>query len=86
MAPLEVLEHFGQLPRGRLGLEPKHSFDNMIRPCLIGRIEIPGLSRRLKRSDDYSGGIWAKVQRLAIQKLGLNQCGHPIFCTMTSRC
>ena len=38
VAAFEVLQHFGQLPRGGFGLEPKNPVDDMVglRPCRSG--------------------------------------------------
>ena len=71
----EVLEHFGELPRGGSGLEPKNPADDMVGPGLIGRVEVSGLSRRLEGSDDDPGRIWTQMQDLAVQELGLRQSG-----------
>ena len=75
MTTLEVLEHFGQLPRGSPGLESKHPVDDMVGPGLIGRVEVSGFSRRLEGSDDDPGRIRAQMQDLAVQESGLRQRG-----------
>jgi hypothetical protein len=61
VAALEIFQHLGQLPGGRLGLELKNPVDNMIGPSLIGWVEVAGFSRRLKRSDDDPRRIRTKV-------------------------
>ena len=71
----EVLEHFGELPRGSPRLEPKNPADDMVGPGLIGRVEVSGLSRRSEGSDDDPGRIRAQMQDLAVQELGLRQGG-----------
>ena len=62
MAAFEVFEHFGQLLRGSLGIEPKHPVDDMIGPGLVGRVEVSGFSRRLEGPDDDPGRIRAQIQ------------------------
>ena len=71
----EVLEHFGQLPRGGPGLEPKNPADDMVGPGLVRRVEVSGFGRRLEGSDDDPGRIGAQMQGLAVQESGLRQGG-----------
>ena len=69
----EIFEHFGQLLRGSLGLEPKNPVDDMVGPGLVGRVEVSGFSRRFEGPDDDPGRIRAQMQGLAVQELGLGQ-------------
>jgi hypothetical protein len=71
----EVLEHFSQLSRGDSGLEPKNPANDVVGPGLVGRVEVPGLSRGLEGSDDDPGRIWTQMQDLAVQESGLRQSG-----------
>ena len=72
---LEVLEHFGELPRGSPGLEPKNPADDMVGPSLIGRVEVSRFSRRPEGPDDDPGWVGAQMQDLALQDWGLRQGG-----------
>ena len=69
----EVLKHLVQKPRGVLGVEPKHPVDNMIGTDLVGRIEVPWLSRRLEGPDYDPGRIRAQIKALTVQEFGLGQ-------------
>ena len=60
MTALEIFEHIAELSRGRFGIKPKHPFDNMVGPDLVGWIEIARLSRRLEGPDDDPGRIRAE--------------------------
>ena len=71
VTPLEVLQHLGQLPRGNPRVEPNDSVDDMVRPRLIGRIEVSGLRRRLEGPDDDPGRIGTQMQCLAIRRIGI---------------
>ena len=75
MAPLKILEDLCQLTRSGLIVKGKDPIDDMIGPGLVCRIEIARLGRRLKWPDDHSCRIWAQMQRLAVQELGLMQRG-----------
>ena len=55
MTAFEVLQHVAQLLRCGIRIEPQHSIDDMVRPGLVGRIEVSRLSRRFERPDDDSG-------------------------------
>ena len=57
----EIFEHVAQLLCSSFGIEPKNPADDMVRPGLIGRIEVSRFSRRLERSDDDSGWIRAQI-------------------------
>jgi hypothetical protein len=76
----EIFEHVAQLSCGRIGIEPKDPLDDMVGPRLIGRVEIPGLSRRPERSDDDPGRIRAQIQVLTVQESGVRQeCPLGVF-------
>ena len=70
VAPLEILEHIGQLAGRRLGIERQDPVDDVIRPCLVGGIEITRFGRRFEWAHHDSRGIGAQIQRLAVEKLG----------------
>ena len=69
----EIFEHVVQLLCGSVGIEPKNPFDDMIGPRLVGRVEIPGLSRRPEGPDDDPGRVRAKVDVLAVQESEVRQ-------------
>lgn len=73
VAALEVFEHLAQLLRGRFGIEPKHSLNDMIGADLVGRVEVARLSRRFEGPDDDPGRIRAQIEALAIHEFGLGQ-------------
>lgn len=50
MATIEIVEHFTQLSRGCAGLEAKNPGDDIIGPCLVGRVEIPWFRGRFEGS------------------------------------
>ena len=47
----------------------------MVGPGLVGRIEVSRFGRRLEGPDDDPGRVGAQMQGLAVQELGLRQCG-----------
>ena len=57
----EIFEHVVQLLCSRFGIEPENPVDDMVRPGLVGRIEVSGFSRRFERPDDDSGWIGPQV-------------------------
>src|SRR5690349_9001072 len=69
----EIFEHVAQLSCGGIGIEPKNSLDDMVGPRLVGRVELPGLSRRPEGSDDDPGRIRAQIQVLTVQESGVRQ-------------
>lgn len=52
MTAFKIVEHFAQLLRGSLGIEPNHPANDMIGSNLIGGVEVSGFSCRFERSDD----------------------------------
>src|SRR6266516_2001151 len=73
VATFKVFKHVDQLQRGSFGIEPKNPADDMVGPCLIGWVEVSGLSRRLEGPDDDPRGVRAQIQALTIQEAGLIQ-------------
>ena len=71
----KIFKHVAQLLCGRFRIEPENTVDDMIRPSLIGRIEITGLSRRLERPDDDAGWVRTQIEGLAVEESGLGQRG-----------
>lgn len=61
VATFEIFQHVVQLLCSRFGIELKQPADDMVRPGLIGWIEVSGFSRRFEGSDDDSGWIWPQV-------------------------
>ena len=61
MTTFEIFQHLTELSRGCFAIKTKNSFDNMIGPKLVGRIEIAGFGRRLKGSDDDPGRVGTQV-------------------------
>ena len=56
---LKILKNFGQLIVRHLWIETKHPVDDMVRPRLVGRVEIPRFGRGLEWAHDDSGRIRA---------------------------
>ena len=75
MAALKIFQDVAQLLRGRFRIEPKNPVDDMVRPSLIGRVEIARFSRRFEWPDHDSGRIRPQIQYLPLQELGLRQRG-----------
>ena len=75
VAAFEVFQHVAELLCGSFGIEPENPLDDMVRPGLIGWIEVPRLSRRLERPDDDSGWVRAQIEGLAVEESGLGQRG-----------
>ena len=71
MAPLEILEHFGQLGDDRLRIEPKYALDDAVRPRPVGRVAVAGFDRELEWPHDNSRRIGTQVKGLPIQERGL---------------
>jgi hypothetical protein len=73
--PLEGIEHVAQLLFGSLGIETKHSANNIIGPNLIGGVEISRFCCRFERSNENPCWIRAQIQALAINESELGQRG-----------
>ena len=71
MAAFEILEDIGQLAGRRLGIERQDPIDDMVRPRLVGGIEVPRLGRRLERAHDHPRRIGAQIESLPVQERGL---------------
>jgi hypothetical protein len=69
----EIFQHVAQLPCGRIGIEPNDPLDDMVGPRPVGRIEIPGLSRRPERSDDDPARVRTEINALAVQEPEVRQ-------------
>ena len=69
MAPLEVIEHFGELRGGGGRIECKDALDDVIGPGFVGRVEIARFRRRPELANHHSGGIRAQVHGLPMQQL-----------------
>src|SRR4029077_1335545 len=80
MAPLEVLEHLGQLVGSGFGIEGEHSGDDVVRACLVGSIEVAWFGRRLERAHYDSCRIRAHIQTLSVQKCGWRQNALDLSC------
>lgn len=68
VATLEILNDFSKFFGGGIGIERQDTIDNMIRPLLVGGVQISGFGRRFKGADDHSDRIRAQVQSLPNQK------------------
>ena len=71
VAALEILEHVGQLGGHRLGIERQDPVDDVVRPGLVGGIEVAWLGRRLERAHDHPRRIGAQIKRLPVQERDL---------------
>jgi len=70
VATLEILEDISQLFGSCSGIERQDSIDDMIRPRLVGGIEVSRLGRRPEWTHDNSCRIRAKIKTLTVQNLG----------------
>ena len=71
VAPLEILKDIGQLAGCRLRIERQDPVDDMVRPGLVGGIEVPRFGRRLERTHDDPRRIGAQIKSLPVQECGL---------------
>ena len=71
MAALEILKDIGQLVSRRLWIEGQYPVDDMVRPSLVGRVEVPRLGRRFERAHDHPRRIGAQIESLPIQERSL---------------
>ena len=68
MAPFEILKNTGQLAGGRFLVQPQNTINDMIRPRLLARVEVPWFGRRSERAYEYPGWIRAQPESLPVQK------------------
>jgi hypothetical protein len=68
MSALKILKDVGELAGDRIGIKSQDPVDDMVRPGLVGRIEIARFGRWLERPHDHSGGVGAQIQGLTIQE------------------
>ena len=73
MAALKVFQDLGQLASCRFAIERQDSIDDMIRPRLVGGVEIARFSRRLERANDHSCRIRAQIKTLPVENLNSNE-------------
>ena len=71
MAALKVLKDIGQLAGCHLGIERQDPVDDMVRPGLVGGIEVARFGRRLERTHDHPRRIGAQIESLSVQECGL---------------
>src|SRR4029077_16097926 len=74
------LEHLGQLAGCGRRIEGEDSGDNVVRPYLVGSIEVAWCARRLERSHYDSCRIRAHIQTLSVQKCGWRQNALDLAC------
>ena len=67
VAPLEVLEHLGQLPARGLGIERQHPIDDVSGPRPIRRVEFPRLGGRLEVAHHHSRRIGTQTEGLTVE-------------------
>ncbi len=70
VATLKILKDVSQLFGKRFGIKRQDSIDNMVRPRLVGGIEVSRFGRRLEWAHDDSCRIRAKIKTLTVQNLG----------------
>ena len=68
---LEILEDIGQLAGCRLRIQPQDTVDDMIRPCLVGWVEIAWFGRRLEWAHDHPGRIRAQIESCRFRNVHL---------------
>jgi hypothetical protein len=68
MTAVEVIENVGEHDFSRFNTQAQDAVDDMVRPRLIGWVEISRLDARLEGTHDNPCRVRAKVERLAIQK------------------
>ncbi len=73
MPALEVLQHIRQLARRGGRIELENALDDMIGARLVGGIEVARFCRRLERAHDDARWVGAQIERLPIQKSGVQK-------------
>lgn len=68
VATLEILEDIGQLVGSHLGIERQDTVDDMVRPCLVGGVEVARLGRWLERAHDHPCRIGTQIECLPVQE------------------
>ena len=71
VAALKILQDIGQLAGRRLGIERQDAVDDMVRPCLVGGVEVARLGRRLERAHDHPRRIGTQIESLPVQERDL---------------
>ena len=67
---LKIRKNFSQLIVRHLGVEPKNPVDDMVRPRLVGGVELPRFGRWLERAHDDPRRIGAQIESLTVQERG----------------
>ena len=75
MTSFKILKNIGQLAGRCLQIQPQDTIDDMIRPRLIDRVEIPWFGRRPERAHDHPGRIRAQPERSAGSEMALATMG-----------
>jgi len=69
----EVLQHVRQLAGRSLRIELENALDDMVGARLVGGVEIAWFGRRLERPNDHARWVGAQIERLPIQKGGVQE-------------
>src|SRR5271168_1943934 len=79
VAIAEVIEHFGQLAGSGVGIERQDAVDDVVRPGLVGGVEVARFGRRLEGTHDHSSRIRAQIKILPVQnRLEQKQRGYKL--------
>ncbi len=73
MAALEILQHIGQVVGCHLCIQREDPLDDVVRACLVGRLEVARLGRRPERPHDHARGIGPQMESLPVQERDLRQ-------------
>jgi phosphoglycerate-specific signal transduction histidine kinase len=68
MATQEIFEHLGQLTGDRRRIQRQNAFDNMVRACLVCRIQVARLSRRLEWTHNDPSRIGTQVECMPVEE------------------
>ena len=61
VATLKILKNIAELVGRRLGIERQDPLDDMVRPCLVQRVEVPRFGRWPERAHDHSRWIGVQI-------------------------
>lgn len=68
MPPLEIVDDIRKQHRNGLRTEREHPVDDMIRPNLVGRVQVAGFGCRLEGPHNDARRIGAQMKPLPIQE------------------
>jgi hypothetical protein len=64
---VKILQHFRKLGFSGVLIEREDSVNDVVGPSLIRGVEVAWLHGGLKRTNEHTGRIWPKIERLPVQ-------------------